>query len=79
MKLGYWTPPGIFHSVYKEKINYKHYRTHCQAKEDILGNSEYFIYPTYFEIPTKNNICKICFQENKREIIFLLTKIKLGI
>lgn len=77
MKLGYWAETDLFHSVTKKGDKY---RTDCKAYEDRSGNSSsclYLIYPG--KIPTKNNICKTCFQENKEEIVFLLTKIKFGI
>ncbi len=78
MKLGYWSETNLFHSVTKKG---NMYRTNCQSFEDRRGNGNSCIYPRPHDkiTPTKSNICKICFQKNKEEIVFLLTKIKLGI
>lgn len=80
MKLGYWTWTELFHSVHMKGGKY---RTDCQTYEDRGGNSSSCLYPHGLWLdgitPTKDNICKVCFQENKEEIVFLLTKIKLGI
>jgi len=75
MKLGYWFKAKLFHSVTKKGNNY---RADCQVNNVDIRRC--CIYPSsHSRIPTKDNICKICFQENKEEIVFLLTKIKLNI
>ena len=80
MKLIYWTEFSQYHASQKED-NSNNYRSICNAPEDIKGNNSMWAYKKGGDtpLPTKDNICKECFKANKEEIVFYLTKLKLGI